>query len=309
MRRLRYSARAIARELGRSHSTILRELRRNAEAVDKHADFHTQAEEAHQAAHQRRSKASRQKMRLKSKWIRDYVELHLKLARWSPEIIAGKLSSLGDKISAESIYQWINVERGDLKECLLIAGKSRRRRCSGKSHRRGKTIPHKEKRSIESLPQAAKERSERGHLEMDALCGKKGHSVIQNKTDRFSRKMWLDLSPTLESEPYAKLCTERLQNEKGEIKTILLDNGAEHQAFPSIDKELEVKTYFCHPYASSERGTVENRNKALRRFLPKGEVFDNFPREYLDWIEDYFNNMPMKVLSFRTPNEVWEKGL
>ena len=54
---------------------------------------------------------------------------------------------------------------------------------------------------------------------------------------------------------------------------------------------------------------MENRNKALRRFLPKGESLDGIPNEYLEWVEDYFNNMPMKVLGFKTPNQVWNEEL
>ena len=93
------------------------------------------------------------------------------------------------------------------------------------------------------------------------------------------------------------------------LKTILQDNGSEHADHARIDKELKVLSHFCHPYCASERGTVENRNKALRRFLPKGTEFDGIPDEYVQWIEDYFNNTPMKVLGFKTPNQVWSENL
>jgi IS30 family transposase len=68
-------------------------------------------------------------------------------------------------------------------------------------------------------------------------------------------------------------------------------------------------TFFCHPYCASERGTVENRNRVLRRFLPKGTDLDDISEEFLEWVEDYFNNRPMKVLGFKTPNQVWEEEL
>jgi IS30 family transposase len=54
---------------------------------------------------------------------------------------------------------------------------------------------------------------------------------------------------------------------------------------------------------------VENRNKSLRRFLPKGENVDGIPNDYLEWVEDYVNNMPMKVLGFKTPNQVWNEEI
>jgi len=96
---------------------------------------------------------------------------------------------------------------------------------------------------------------------------------------------------------------------EGVLKTILQDNGSEHAEHRHVDKTLNVESFFCHPYCPSERGTVENRNGALRRFLPKGVDFDDLPDEYIEWVEDYFNNMPMKVLKFQTPNQVWDDGI
>ena len=310
MRRFRYSARAIARELGRSHSTILRELKRNASAIDPQADYYTQAQKAHESAYRRRSAASKGKMRLKCPEIQNYVELHLKGAEWSPEIIAGRLGRLGYHISAEAIYQYINIERPDLKSSLLIAGKSRRRRRAGKRHR-VRILPAATKRSIEVLPLAVKERTEIGHLELDALQGQRGGAAIQVKVDRCSRKLFLDSAPSLESEPYADLLIKRLLRDipEGILKTILQDNGSEHADHHRIDQVLKVLSYFCHPYCASERGTVENRNKSLRRFFPKGADLSGIPAEFLEWVEDYFNNLPMKVLGFKTPNEVWAEKL
>jgi len=310
MRCLRFSFRAIARELDRNHSTIIREVRRNSPAVDENEDYYTQAQQAQDATRERRSIASKKKGRLKSEVIRHYVELHLRQAHWSPEIISGKLKILGYPISAEAIYQFIYHERPYLRTCLLVAGKSRRRRRVGKRHRKAK-IPAAEKRSIEILPIEAKERKEIGHLELDAMLGKRGKSAIQNKTDRCSRKMFLDKVWSLESRPYADQLIKRVKEsvQEGVLKTILQDNGAEHADHKRVDETLKVESFFCHPYCSSERGTVENRNGVLRRFFPKGTDFDDIPEEYIEWAEDYFNNLPMKVLNFQTPNQVWDEGI
>lgn len=308
MKRFRYSARRIGRELGRSHTSILRELERN--VVDENEDYLTQAADSHHQAHNRRSKASKNKMRLKSKEIRWYVDFHLRRAQWSPEIIAGKLTSLGYRISAEAIYQFINVEAHDLKQYLLIAGKCKRRRLSGKRHRTLK-VPAASKRSIEILPEESKMRAAIGHFELDAIVGRRGGAALQNKVDRRSRKMFLDKVSNLEAKPYADVLIKRMQSSvpPGVLKTILEDNGTEHADFSRIDQTLNVETYFCHPYCASERGTVENRNRGPRRFLPKGTHFDDIPDDFIEWIEDYFNNMPMKILGFKTPNQVWNEEL
>jgi IS30 family transposase len=249
-------------------------------------------------------------MRLKSPEIRNYVELHLRLAHWSPEVIAGRLRRLGYRISAEAIYQYINIESPELKSSLLIAGRYRRRRIAGKRHRAHPKAASP-KRSIEVLPQAARERSEIGHFELDAMHGKRGGTVMQVKVDRCARKLFLDRATSLESKPYADLMIGRVLRDipEGILKTILQDNGPEHAEHARIDAALGVLSHFCHPYCASERGTVENRNKALRRFFPKGQDLDQIPQDFIQWVEDYFNNMPMKVLAFKTPNEVWSEKL
>lgn len=306
----RLSKRGIARAVGVSHSTVIRELKRNSHVIGRHDDYYTQAQKAQEAAHQRRVAASNNKMRLKTNEMRWYVEFHLKHAQWSPEIIAGKLTSMGQPLSTEAIYQWINSERPDLKSSLLIAGKSRRRR-RAVTVSRIKPQAAAPKRSIDLYTAAARERQNIGHFEIDAMHGKQGGRVVQNKIDRKSRKMFLDFAPTLEAKPYADLCIERLKRDvpPGTLKTLLQDNGAEHSDHARLERSLGVLTFFCHPYCASERGTVENRNKALRRFLPKGANFEEFPQEFLEWVESYFNNRPMKVLGFRTPNQVWDEQL
>ena len=62
---------------------------------------------------------------------------------------------------------------------------------------------------------------------------------------------------------------------------------------------MSVNPLFCHPYCASERGTVENRNKALRRILPKGANFCGSAPEVLEWADDYYTNKPMNVLGFK----------
>lgn len=65
--------------------------------------------------------------------------------------------------------------------------------------------------------------------------------------------------------------------------------------------------YFCHAYHSWEKGTVENRNKAIRRFFPKGTDFNLVTDKEIQAVEDFLNNMPMVCLGFKTPNEIMYK--
>lgn len=308
-RKLGHSIRSIAKSLGRAASTVSTELRRNRAAYVADEPFWKRAEIADQLFRERRSRASR-KMRLKSEEIRWYVDFHLRLTDWTPQLIAGKLGTLGYRISAEAIYQFINIERPDLKQYLLVAGKSRRRRMTGKRHRKLKQ-PAAPKRSIELLPEAAKNRTEIGHFELDAIVGKQGKSALQNKMDRRSRKMFLDKVPNLQAQTYADILIKRMKNSvpNGVLKTWLQDNGAEHAEHARIDQELGTLSHFCHPHCAPERGTIEKGNRHPRRCFPKGTDFDDIPDEYVEWVEDRHNHRPMKLLGFKTPNQVWEEEL
>ncbi len=105
--------------------------------------------------------------------------------------------------------------------------------------------------------------------------------VIASETDEgksFDRKnLFLDFASSLQAKSYADLCIERLKRDipVGVLKTLLQDNGAEHSDHSRLELALGVVAFFCHPYCASERGTVENRNRVLRRFLPKGTDFCN----------------------------------
>ena len=76
-----------------------------------------------------------------------------------------------------------------------------------------------------------------------------------------------------------------------------------------VDEALGMLTYFADPYSSWQRGSNENRNGRIRRYLPKGTGFEDLAQEDLDAIVGEINDTPMKVLDWETPNEVWYREL
>lgn len=123
MIRLGYSIRQIAKVIEKSHSTVSRELKRCGFKLNRNSDYIEHASRAQRMAEERIS-AGRRRIKLKALFMQHYVELHLREAGWSPEMIAGNLTRLGYKISAVAIYLSINSERrDDLKSTLKIAGK------------------------------------------------------------------------------------------------------------------------------------------------------------------------------------------
>ena len=68
-------------------------------------------------------------------------------------------------------------------------------------------------------------------------------------------------------------------------------------------------TYYADPYSSHQRGSNENHNGRIRRYLPKRTSFDDLTDEDLQAIVQEINDTPMKVLDWEAPNEVWYREL
>jgi IS30 family transposase len=51
-------------------------------------------------------------------------------------------------------------------------------------------------------------------------------------------------------------------------KTMAFDNRSEFTEYKKLTDCHDIRTYFCRPGALWEKGTVENTNKMIRRFLP-----------------------------------------
>lgn len=60
--------------------------------------------------------------------------------------------------------------------------------------------------------------------------------------------------------------------------------------------------YFAHPYSSWERGTNENINKMIRRFIPKGVDISSFTEKEIQRIQNWINHYPRKILDGKSAN-------
>ena len=313
--RQEYPESVIAKYLDRHRSSIYRAVKRLRELElrqpeMRNAESLVVARRLHDEKVERRTNARNQRMRLKSKEIQAYVEWGLRRS-WTTIAIAGRLpiDKPGASITPEAIYQWINSERPELKEYLPIAGKSRKRRKAGRKNRKPRPVSVP-KKSIEIRPVVANMRQRIGDLELDAILScRTSKSALQVLVDRKSRKVFLKKVDNLESENYIKTLSYRIHCDIPVIHSMTSDNGTEHAQFHQIESSLDIEWFFCHPYCSSERGTVENRNRAIRKFFPKGTNFDEIPDEYITFVEDYINNYPLAVLDFSTPNEIWNLEL
>ena len=62
-------------------------------------------------------------------------------------------------------------------------------------------------------------------------------------------------------------------------------------------------------YSSWQRGTNENINKMIRRFLPKGTRFKGLKQEDVKRIEKWINQYPRKIFKFKTSEEYYKEEL
>ncbi len=304
------SVRVIARELSRSPSSISREINKNRRCDGKRLYI---PRAAHERAIINRSNRGERRL-IKNERLRDYVIKHLKLG-WSPEQIAAKAEEVTDaKISHEAIYQYIyaQVHRNgygyirpgceDLRQYLARRKKRRVRKGLRASYRIEKgPLP-----SIDSRPQEVEKRENIGHWEDDLIVSKQSQHALKTVNERVSGIVFIEKvnnKTILESN---RTVTKRLKTIPSEYrKTLTRDRGSENLGHVELEKEVGIKCYFAHAYHSWERGSNENLNGLIRRFLPKGTDFRAVSNKQIKHIEYLINSRPRKRLGWKTPYEVF----
>jgi IS30 family transposase len=87
------------------------------------------------------------------------------------------------------------------------------------------------------------------------------------------------------------------------------DHGIEMARQKKITQNTGMKIYFAHPYSSWQRGTNENTNGLIRRYLPKGTNFNEIQLNQLQIIQEKLNNRPRKITGYKTPKEMMDLEL
>ena len=294
-----HSQTEIAQFLGVHKSTISRELRRN------RGQRGYRPKQAHRKAMVRRKEKVRPRIS-DDDWA--LIEEKIRLD-WSPEQISGWLereqSSL--RVSHEWIYQHIYADKrtgGDLHKHLRCQKKRRKR--YGSRDRRGR-IPNRT--SIEERPDIVEERKRIGDWEADTIIGKDRRSAIVTLVERKSRLALLEKIEGLTAAATEAAIVRMLQPYHLVALTITFDNGKEFTNHQRIARQLDLETYFAHPYAPWERGTNENTNGLIRQYIPKKSDFSEITEERIAFIKERLNHRPRKCLDFKTPDMVFSQYL
>lgn len=230
---------------------------------------------------------------------------------WSPETIAGRLKKEikdgirpeEEYVNYESIYQFVYDSDYGKQEKLwnyLRQGKKRRTKRHGRKAKH-EIIPNRV--FIDNRPKEIETRKTIGHWEGDAIIYKY-KTAIQSIVER-------KLKYTILTKLMRKTAVETTNAfvsglKEYYVKSLTVDNGSENRNHEEIKNKLNIPIFFCHPYHSWEKGTNENTNGLVRRYLPRGSSLENVTQNDLDDIAFELNNRPRKTLQYATPQEMLE---
>lgn len=305
------SLRDIGEVLARSHTTLSREYRRHTKYGRKYLPC-----KAHQKA-VNKTVVQRTKAPLKN--VKVFLYVREKLRRnWSPETISGRLSidHPGESICPETIYQYIYGKGKGFKLWRFLTKSHKRRRIkSGRKLKLKKSSRIPGAVSIDNRPGKVKKRKQAGHFETDLMEGKREEkTVLSVNVERKTRYTLLKKMKNKKAKTKSKTMLKNLKMLKSFqksrnpiVKSITGDNGSENTRHQQISRSLKAKFYFCHAYASWEKGSVENTIGRIRNYIPKGTSLAMYTNQQIQWLENQLNNTPRKCLNYLTPNEAMEQ--
>ena len=306
------SFREIGDFLGRDKSVVCRELKRNKlpAGMSRYMTVHEKAAAAHKKALRRRSESKRvPRGSIKSARVREHICFELKENGSSPEAIAAELSMLfpEDRISGKTIRRWIKAQVPELIQCLREKGKKRRNRVVTRRTRKKASPP---KVMIDERPGVVDEHIEAGHIEIDLVVCSQSTTSILTIRELKTRHVTLMLVSNRQAETVnGALAAYLCQLPPKLRKTITEDNGSEFEHTYKLKKRYGIEIYNCHPYCSWEKGSVENANRLIREYLPKGTNLATVTWSELKEIEKRINNRPMLCLGYLRPINAFQNEL
>jgi len=245
-----------------------------------------------------------------------YIENKIKDEKYSPDAVIGEIKAKGVSfqvtICTKTLYNYIdaglflNISNKDLP--VKKDGKKRKYRQTRKV-----ALNNTKGRSIEERPPEVENREEYGHWEMDCVVGS-GKACLLVLTERMSRQELLFKIPAKTQECVVDVIDrleKRYKTSFNKIfKSFTMDNGGEFLNMHSIERSCRkpgtkrTTCYYAHPYSSWERGSNENQNKLIRRFVPKGSNIGKLSNKDITRIENWINNYPRKIFGYKSANQM-----
>ena len=291
---------AIARQIGVHKSTVSRELKRNSNRFNKYGWIMAETK-----AHERRERTVRN--RETSPSILKEARRLLLSEEWSPRQISGWLKQRGIQVSHERIYEMIrDDDSGELRDHCRHRMKYRRHK-KRKRPTRITNIP--DRVSIHERPAEA-DGKRFGDWEMDLILGKGQKSAILTLCERSRNYLVMERLPQGKNpDAVAETVTRLLWPYRRNVLSITTDNGVEFCRHRRIAVALNTTVYFADSYSSWQKGTIENTNKLIRQYIPKGTDFRDLTDEYIHSVQLKINRRPREKLNFSTPKDEFFKLL
>lgn len=236
--------------------------------------------------------------------IKDWI-VNKKYSPWAAAVRIGN-----NKVCIRTIYNYIYAGYvNGLNVYNLPYAKPKK-----KTQKKVVKRPFSRGRSIEERPKSILNRDTFGHWEMDTVYSSKDDkSCLLVLSERMTRQ---EIVIKVKDRTRTSILTglNRLERQMGApafrntFKTITCDNGMEFADWQGIEKSKLNKgsrttVYFCHPYCSGERGTNENINRMIRRWIPKGDDIGLYSSTEIQMIQDWINNYPRRIFNGLSANE------
>ncbi|MDR2546763.1 MAG: IS30 family transposase [Lachnospiraceae bacterium] len=256
----------------------------------------------------RKRQAARKKQGRKPKLSRDTIKEIEKIIideKYSPDAVIMRLSKVGQKpCCTKTIYN--SYKRGQLKQLRPCHFAYDKKPNKSKNMARRPSLKNIGAKMITERPKEVEDRKEYGHWEMDTVLGGrgKGKECLLSLIERKEREQIIVKLKDRKQESVIHAIND-MERELGKeafrkkFKTITMDNGVEFLDWRrlelSTDGTKRTKTFFCHAFASSERGTNENNHRLIRRWIPKGADISKYSDDEIKRIEDWCNNYPRRL--------------
>ena len=312
----------IAEELGFSKVTIYAELKRGAYQHRNHDWTETTKYSAYKAQRNADYNATAKGSQLKignDYAFAQFVE-NMILAGYSPAAVLGFIKDneleFKTKVCRVTLYSYIDkgVFRNISNKNLLRKSKKRKY----KKINRIKKLPRID-HSIEKRPKEIQDRTTFGHWELDSVIGTqtRGKTVL-SFTERKTRMQLILVAKdkTAASTVNAINYIERKigpRNFRKIFKSFTCDNGTEFSNTNGMEfspsGKQRTNVYYCHPYCSSERGSNENQNGFIRRFIPKGTAISKYSQGEIKQIQDFINYYPRGIFDYKSSASLFENEL
>lgn len=292
------SRRFIAYKLDRSVSSISDEINSNSVRGVYNA------KKADLKAYQKRWKSKTQCMKVnQDSVLKRFVIDSMTNDDQSPEGISGRLEYVETGIqyaSTKAIYNFVRSPNGRQVEGHLYSKAVHKK----PGRKRDTPVTIDGRTMIDKRPKKVDSRLEFGHYEGDFIeSGKDGEGSLLVLVERKTRYPFLRYLDDRSNANVNRIVEELLHGLP--VKSFTIDNDISFQKHEELSEFIKAAIFFCHPQCPHEKGTVENRNKAIRRYVKKKSDLSKYSNDHFIEVERKLRDRFMECLDYKTPREAF----